>query len=84
MTQARQFSSITNPYGLLRSPWNTNPVPYVMRSNATLSLFADGYKRFPSCSSFAEAFDVSAWGRAVVVTEPLGPTAACGSRCLCC
>lgn len=28
---ARNFSSITNSYGLLRSPWNTDPTPYVMR-----------------------------------------------------
>lgn len=28
---ARNFSDITNSYGLLRSPWNTDPTPFVMR-----------------------------------------------------
>ena len=27
MKEAREFSDITNSYGLLRSPWNTNPTP---------------------------------------------------------
>ena len=49
----KSFSSILNPYGLLRSPWNTNPVPYVMRSNHTAFVFADGYTTFPTCASFA-------------------------------
>jgi len=40
-------------YGLLRSPWNTNNVPYLMRSNTTFYSFADSEKSFPSCSNFA-------------------------------
>merc|ERR1711988_137957 len=43
-----------NPYGLLRSPWNTNPVPYVMRYNRTLGVLGDANSNFPSCSSFAQ------------------------------
>jgi len=53
MADAREFSSITNPYGLLRTPWNTSPVPYVMRNNETFFHFADDYSAFPSCSDFA-------------------------------
>ena len=31
LENARNFSKITNSYGLLRSPWNTDPTPNVMR-----------------------------------------------------
>jgi len=52
MTDAGAFSDIINPYGLLRSPWNTNPVPYLMRSNRTFYGFGDGFSGFPTCSAF--------------------------------
>jgi len=51
---ARGFSNITNPYGLLRSPWNTNPTPYVMRHNKTMGIFADNWANFPSCDDFQD------------------------------
>uniref|UniRef100_A0A7S2SA39 Tyrosinase copper-binding domain-containing protein n=1 Tax=Rhizochromulina marina TaxID=1034831 RepID=A0A7S2SA39_9STRA len=57
MANAREFSTIVNPYGLLRSPWNTNPVPYLMRSNETVGIYADGYQNFATCKDFAEAID---------------------------
>jgi len=50
---ARGFSDTTNPYGLLRSPWNTNPTPYLLRSNLTFYSHADGDTAFPSCAQFA-------------------------------
>eukprot|EP00618_Florenciella_parvula_P017248 CAMPEP_0119520276 /NCGR_PEP_ID=MMETSP1344-20130328/36331_1 /TAXON_ID=236787 /ORGANISM="Florenciella parvula, Strain CCMP2471" /LENGTH=749 /DNA_ID=CAMNT_0007558145 /DNA_START=116 /DNA_END=2365 /DNA_ORIENTATION=- len=53
-TDARGFSNVTNPYGVLRSPWNTNPVPYVLRSNYTNDKAYDGYTSFPSCSEFSD------------------------------
>jgi len=53
MKDARMFSHITNPYGLLRSPWNTNPVPYLLRHNKTVYDLADGNTRFPNCTDFA-------------------------------
>lgn len=53
MINARNFSEKTNPYGLLRSPWNTNPVPYLMRHNKTIGELADSYTVFPNCSDFA-------------------------------
>ena len=59
MTEAWDFSNITNPYGLMRSPWNTNPVPYVMRSNNTQDVFADGNTEFPTCSQFATYLEES-------------------------
>jgi hypothetical protein len=58
LSDARSFSDTTNPYGLLRSPWNTNPTPFVMRSNATMGVFADGSTNFPSIKSFAKYLSV--------------------------
>jgi hypothetical protein len=55
MEEARGYSNITNPYGLLRSPWNTDNTPYVMRHNATLWQFADGNTEFPTCDNFKAA-----------------------------
>lgn len=57
MTNAQAFSSITNPYGLLRSPWNTNHVPYLLRSNTTVGIFADGNMMFPTCAEFSTTLD---------------------------
>lgn len=40
---------VTNPYGLLRSPWNTNPVPYLGRSQSSYG-FALDPTLIPGCS----------------------------------
>ena len=61
-TEARTFSNVTNPYGLLRSPWNTNPTPYVLRSNYTAYKLFDGYSTLPACSEFS-AYVGSALGK---------------------
>uniref|UniRef100_A0A7S2GZS8 Tyrosinase copper-binding domain-containing protein n=1 Tax=Octactis speculum TaxID=3111310 RepID=A0A7S2GZS8_9STRA len=58
MEKAWLFSNITNPYGLLRSPWNTNPTPFLMRHNKTLGVLGDAYSAFPQCSDFAELLSV--------------------------
>lgn len=36
LRNARSFSTVTNSYGQLRSPWNNNPVPYVGRHGDVL------------------------------------------------
>ena len=51
------WSTIHNPYGLLRSPWNTNPTPYVTRSRYVLGLKDSGYG-LPSCDEFQDAMTV--------------------------
>jgi hypothetical protein len=51
--KANDFSDVVNPYGLLRSPWNTNPTPYVMRYNRTFFSFGDSEASMPTCSEFA-------------------------------
>ena len=55
-SMARSYSNITNQWGLLRSPWNQNPVPYVTRHDKILG---DGNYQptFPSCDNFNSAFD---------------------------
>ena len=62
MEDAGDYSNVTNSYGLLRSPWNTNPTPYIMRHHETLGEKA--YKNgFPGCSDFATAFNSTNLGR---------------------
>jgi hypothetical protein len=51
MTAARSYSNITNPYGLLRSPWNTNPAPYVARYDRVLGV-VHGQNHLPLCADF--------------------------------
>jgi len=53
LQDARGFSTITNPYGLLRSPWNTNPVPFLLRNNETFFDLGDAYTSFPTCAEFS-------------------------------
>jgi hypothetical protein len=54
MSDARDYSGMVNPYGLLRSPWNTNPIPYVMRYDTTFTVTSDYFKNFPTCTDFAD------------------------------
>ena len=49
-------TSPRNPYGLLRSPWNTDPTPYVMRSRYVLGEKDGGWK-FPGCGAFSAAWN---------------------------
>lgn len=55
MDHAEEFSTVHNPYGLLRSPWNTNPTPYVARFRSILGV-KDGGWSLPSCNDFNTAF----------------------------
>jgi len=58
-----EYSKITNPYGLLRSPWNTAKTPYVMRSRYVMGMRDAGFS-VPGCKDFAAAFE-SEWCVAV-------------------
>ena len=55
-------SVTTNPYGLLRSPWNTNPTPYLMRHNSILGKLGDGYDTFPKCEKFSSFLNADSLG----------------------
>ena len=50
------FSKIKNPYGLLRSPWNTNPSPYLTRFHDVLGVEFGGFD-LPTCGQFIEAYE---------------------------
>ena len=54
-------SAITNPYGLLRSPWNTNPTPYLTRYRKILGVENGGFI-LPTCQDFISAFDHESLG----------------------
>ncbi|KAH8062373.1 hypothetical protein JL722_3290 [Aureococcus anophagefferens] len=53
MNAATSFSNVTNPYGLLRSPLNTNPTPYVTRSRYVLGV-KDAFYTLPKCGAFQD------------------------------
>ena len=46
-TNAREYSTVTNPYGLLAAPWNTNPTPFVTR---TVFRFGQYPRAAPTCA----------------------------------
>mmetsp|Transcript_14805 Transcript_14805/g.47958 ORF Transcript_14805/g.47958 Transcript_14805/m.47958 type:complete len:443 (-) Transcript_14805:24-1352(-) len=50
---AAGYANTTNAFGLLRSPWNASPVPFLARSTSTLGLRGNGYGTFPTCAMFA-------------------------------
>ena len=50
-------TAVTNPFGLLRSPWNTNPTPFLMRHSKVLGVVGDGFTTYPSCTDFEGALE---------------------------
>ena len=56
VTKGALETSPRNPYGLLRSPWNTNPHPYLMRSRYVGNQL-DGGWTMPGCSDFESAWE---------------------------
>ena len=57
MQEAREYSTITNPYGQLRSPWNVNPSPYFTRKTSVVGMtYAT---TLPTCTQYKSAFDSS-------------------------
>lgn len=53
---------IRNPYALLRSPWNTNPTPYVLRHRYVYGE-KDGGWTLPGCVEFYSAWNYGSLGR---------------------
>lgn len=59
MTNAYEYSSVTNSYGLLRSPWNTDPNPFLTRHDR---LFGYENNRKPAgCKQYREAVRMDTW-----------------------
>lgn len=52
---------VRNPYGLLRSPWNTNPTPYVLRHRYVYDE-KDGGWTLPGCTDFSSAWSYNSLG----------------------
>lgn len=56
MADASSYSPIYNAWGLLRSPWNEDPTPYLTRSNSIFSYLDAGYTTLPECSTLMACF----------------------------
>ncbi|KAH8065279.1 hypothetical protein JL720_12884 [Aureococcus anophagefferens] len=50
-SNAASYSNVTNAHGLLRSPWNTNAVPFLARYRYVLGNDGGGFA-LPSCADF--------------------------------
>ncbi|KAJ8604299.1 hypothetical protein CTAYLR_002527 [Chrysophaeum taylorii] len=58
LRNARGYSNITNQWGLLRSPWNQNPIPFVTRHDKILGN-GEFQPTFPGCADFDEAMSTT-------------------------
>ena len=63
-----QQDQITNPFGLLRSPWNTNSEPYLLRYSSVLDVQFDGYE-LTKCSDFADSLSADVVTMASLVSK---------------
>lgn len=75
-----RFSSIINGYGLLRSPWNMNPSPYISRfasSESALPTCNDYYTLFSSSSTLIDFLDEIQKGSHAPIHSALGGTFGC-------
>ena len=54
--EASNYTRTHNPYGLLRSPWNTNPTPFLTRFRYTVGQKDAGYN-LPSCQKFKTSYN---------------------------
>ena len=59
MQNAQNFSSIVNPYSLLRSPWNADPTPYMTRSSLIYNM--NNNLKPSGCKEYHHALQFSDW-----------------------
>ena len=52
------WSNVTNAYGFLRSPWNSNNMPFVARYNKT---FIWDVATYPSCTDYIDIMNYGTW-----------------------
>ena len=65
MIDAREYSVLHNAYGLLRSPWNTDPNPFLSRHD---HIFGYPNNRKPSgCKQYRDAIQQKEWCVGLVV-----------------
>jgi len=48
---SNKYTDLTNAYGFLRGPWNTNPSPFISR-------FVIDSTSLPSCTAFSKMFEI--------------------------
>ena len=59
MTNARNFSEVTNSYGVLRAPWNNDPTPFLKRHS---KIYGYENNMKPSgCKEYAVAMKKTTW-----------------------
>ncbi|CAN0344074.1 unnamed protein product, partial [Scytosiphon promiscuus] len=51
------WNRVHNSYGLLRSPWNSDPTPYVTRHNMTNGKVSLSRPSIVTCSEYEACFD---------------------------
>jgi hypothetical protein len=59
MANARNFSRITNSYGLLRAPWNNDPTPFMTRHDHVYGFFNNLEPR--GCDGYAKCLEFNTW-----------------------
>lgn len=55
-----KLETVTNAWGLMRSPWNTNKVPYLSRSRSSYGFFLDT-SLVPGCSNHYDIMKQESW-----------------------
>ncbi|CAM9881597.1 unnamed protein product, partial [Choristocarpus tenellus] len=51
-------ATVTNGYGLIRSPWNQNPVPYLTRCK---TMFGADFDKVPTCEMHYDQMQLTDW-----------------------
>jgi len=59
MEDATNFSALVSPYGLLRSPWNSDPTPYMTRSSLIFNIFNN--LKPSGCMEYHHALQFTDW-----------------------
>jgi hypothetical protein len=59
MFNAREFSEITNSFGMLRAPWNSDSTPFMTRSKSVYGL--DNNMKPSGCSEYAKVLRSDNW-----------------------
>lgn len=59
MTNATEYSAVYNSYGMLRSPWNNDPTPFLTRSDHLLGY--TNHRKPSGCRRYREAMMQRSW-----------------------
>jgi len=59
MANAKDYSAIYNSYGLLRSPWNSDPTPFMTRSGEIYGI--ENNMKPSGCTEYAKVLTTTSW-----------------------